>query len=591
VQIALEFLTSSRVRNAQTLRSINLRLFLLSIMWASTVAFVAWLGNDRQSLGIDDANIFLNYAESLARGDGLMYSIDIPLVEGFTSFLWVIFISVLVKFGGNEFSILCLVIFILAVTHFLLAKVLLHGKDETDRPKLLVAYFVLVSSSAAYSSWMTITLMDITLYGLLIALFTFILIVPNKESEFRFNLALLIFLTAYWVRPEGVVVGLVAFLATLIKWQGRISKVKYLLMLLMLCISVLSLTVFRYIYFGELLPNTYFAKVSPSRAYDFGLGSQYLWNYVSSAILFLAFCVLLGLSQLRQIKISISSYGSFRRFFENSQNLYIFLFLTLVTTLPVLTGGDHFKLFRFFQPSFPLFCILVVDLLYRISKPNSPMVAKIRKRTASRVSSLRKNRRYNAASILLLVAAISTQTSQLSWWWMFRNSSPINHEFAIAAQGRIDGMTLNELFSGAGNSLPSIGVVTAGGISRSYEGPIFDLMGLNNKQMAHFKGARIGVKNHAAFEKSVFYQMEVDVLIADPRNDFFRAIFKDVFAEKEFYDNWDFGVLSELTESSVSYQAFYRKDFLLKMLSTNRYSFVPELNFSVENLSWEKSNN
>jgi hypothetical protein len=116
-------------------------------------------------------------------------------------------------------------------------------------------------------------------------------------------------------------------------------------------------------------------------------------------------------------------------------------------------------------------------------------------------------------------------------------------------------------------------------------------MGLNNKQMAHFKGARIGVKNHAAFEKSVFYQMEVDVLIADPRNDFFRAIFKDVFAEKEFYDNWDFGVLSELTESSVSYQAFYRKDFLLKMLSTNRYSFVPELNFSVENLSWEKSNN
>ena len=40
------------------------------------------------------------------------------------------------------------------------------------------------------------------------------------------------------------------------------------------------------------------------------------------------------------------------------------------------------------------------------------------------------------------------------------------------AAGRIDGLTLNELFSDTGNTLASIGVVIAVGISKSQKGPI-----------------------------------------------------------------------------------------------------------------------
>ena len=50
-----------------------------------------------------------------------------------------------------------------------------------------------------------------------------------------------------------------------------------------------------------------------------------------------------------------------------------------------------------------------------------------------------------------------------------------------------------------------MGVTAAGGVKYTYRGPIFDLLGLNHVAMGHSPGERLGFKNHAAFNKDVFW--------------------------------------------------------------------------------------
>ena len=87
-------------------------------------------------------------------------------------------------------------------------------------------------------------------------------------------------------------------------------------------------------------------------------------------------------------------------------------------------------------------------------------------------------------------------------------------EFKIAKDERAKGHFIRQLFATL-PELPSIGVVAAGGMKYSYPGKIIDLMGLNNLLMAHNSGSRIGTKNHAAFEKATFYQLQPDILMPD----------------------------------------------------------------------------
>jgi hypothetical protein len=86
----------------------------------------------------------------------------------------------------------------------------------------------------------------------------------------------------------------------------------------------------------------------------------------------------------------------------------------------------------------------------------------------------------------------------------------LNFEFSLASEGRRDAAFLNELWE---NEKPSVGLVAVGGFSLKYNGETVDLMGLNNTLMGHSKGDRRGIKNHAAFNKDVFYQLNPDIVL------------------------------------------------------------------------------
>lgn len=92
--IALAFLVAQRSEFPESWRAPVRRVLLagiagLALCWAWELR---WIG--------DDAFISFRYAENFARGHGLVFNLD-ERVEGYTNFLWTVLIAIAIKFGAN----------------------------------------------------------------------------------------------------------------------------------------------------------------------------------------------------------------------------------------------------------------------------------------------------------------------------------------------------------------------------------------------------------------------------------------------------------------------------------------------------------
>jgi arabinofuranosyltransferase len=69
------------------------RFFCLFFLLLSILSVISYFYLGRPMLGMDDADIFLNYARRLAHGEGFVFNSGGEKVEGFTSILWVLICS------------------------------------------------------------------------------------------------------------------------------------------------------------------------------------------------------------------------------------------------------------------------------------------------------------------------------------------------------------------------------------------------------------------------------------------------------------------------------------------------------------------
>ena len=106
-----------------------------------------------------------------------------------------------------------------------------------------------------------------------------------------------------------------------------------------------GLTAFRLAYFGYPLPNTFYAKMSPALGYSLAQGLRYLASYVASGLLpFLVSVGFgLGLLHLATRERRLRMIGA-----------PLVLAAAAGLAVPVLTGGDHFGAFRFYQNVLPI---------------------------------------------------------------------------------------------------------------------------------------------------------------------------------------------------------------------------------------------
>ena len=268
-------------------KNIKYLLIPLGIIWAYQYA---WL--------TDDCFVTFRYISNLFAGNGLVYNTG-EYVEGFTHPLW---LAILLPFNGSlEFASQILGLLSFGGIIYLLT-----------RSGWLAA--LLVVCNAEMRVWAT--------GGLETMFFAFLILLSVWATLEKKDWVGWILLAIVLTRPDGI---LVAGIVLLFNW--RYYKP------LLLLIPFLAL---RYFYYGDLLPNTYYAKSGT----DFIQGFYYIWIYLSVYIS--TFLLLIGFRFIKKKEIALPM-------------AVIFAYLILFTAR---VGGD-FMYARFIIPVIPLIYFVI----------------------------------------------------------------------------------------------------------------------------------------------------------------------------------------------------------------------------------------
>lgn len=217
---------------------------------------------------IDDAGISFAYARSFAMGAGLVSQPGMPPVEGYSNFLWILILAPFFKLGVFEPYLVpkILSIVLVGITFVLLQRSISQISESSFIAPLVA--LSLLATNASFVVW-TSSGLENALYAALTALLLYFLLqavarntITDSKSLSIGAISGLIALT----RPDGALFILAFPLITLVTHvlpQRTLNRslIRNLVFYGVAVASVYgSYLLFRLMYFGEIHPNTYFAK-------------------------------------------------------------------------------------------------------------------------------------------------------------------------------------------------------------------------------------------------------------------------------------------------------------------------------------------
>ncbi len=307
----------------------------LAILIGGGVAAVSqrWVG--------DDAFISFRYARNMTEGLGLVYN-EGERVEGYSNFLWTLWIAAGLSFGfeaeswANFWSIA-----------FYLGSVLLLLLNHHAWNKRRGGHSWLVPVAALGA----VLHRDWTIYatsGLETSLFTFLLLASllvvawNQSSWPRLALAGVLAGLAALTRPDGVLPAFV--LGLFILWCGR-PRIRVAASYALSFASVwLPFMGWRLWYYGDLFPNTYYAKSAYLAWYEQG------WHYL--ALYFEKYWALLFGPALLLLALIV------RREREAARHVLLTAAVAATFTFYIVRVGGDFMFARMLIPATPLYLLL-----------------------------------------------------------------------------------------------------------------------------------------------------------------------------------------------------------------------------------------
>ncbi|PKQ29489.1 MAG: hypothetical protein CVT60_05110 [Actinobacteria bacterium HGW-Actinobacteria-10] len=329
---------------------------------------------------IDDTFISLRFARNLADGHGLVFSTDgSPPVEGYTNFLWVVLeapLTLLPTDAATLIGVKALGILAGCVTLVLLFLVA-RELGQSVRTATLAA---LLLASCAYFAFWSVGGLETPLYTALIMAAILRFLVELRHGSYHVFSGLL-FALAAMTRPEGILLAVVILsLAPWLESRGIKPARSVAVGAATGLIGFLSLFgpyfVWRYITYGYLLPNTFYAKTDASIFTWLPMRMEQLEPLVVALLPFLFFAVVLAGS------------GHLARAGWRT----VFLATGVVALSSLAATREWMPGYRYEVPALPLLFLLAASglgLLLRDSR--------WAKSTAAR-----------AAAILILVAALFT---------------------------------------------------------------------------------------------------------------------------------------------------------------------------------------
>lgn len=305
---------------------------LLSLLILSIMLYFSW------PFTVDDAFIAFRYSSHLAAGYGLTWNPGYAPVEGYTTFLWTVLMTIPHIIGFDPvifskiFGVLSTIIFIYISSLF----VSRLTKDLFSKAIPIAELFViLLLSLFPVTSIHAISGMETAFFTMLLTLFLYLTYVCLND----FSLKNIIFLSLAGLlvgltRPDGnlaVIVGLFALLVVLPKDKRRA---------LIGVVSIFYLFpgaiyfIWRYTYYGHLFPLSFYLKVGSS---SFLAGKYRVLTFIVYLATHIGVLIFFALKKLNKCLIpALFSVASLWLFFIFPRHLMGYLWRFLFPTVPFL---------------------------------------------------------------------------------------------------------------------------------------------------------------------------------------------------------------------------------------------------------------
>ncbi len=305
------------------------------VLLAHQAFYLRELGYD----AVDDAYISFRYAQNFARGHGLVFNIG-ERVEGYTNFLWTVLLAPFILVGVEPGP----VAMALGGLFALGTMILVYGKFA-QKVLVVCLSLLLLAVDGSFALW--------SVGGMETAIFTFLLLsgmiayLREGEDERLALLSGLLFALAALTRPEGVLVFAVTLLHGALHRlfvERRPLAGPDLLRLFSFLWLYGPYFLWRYNYYGYLLPNTFYAKVTTEGvSAQIARGFAHLRTFLGVHLGWL----LIPLTLVPLLKRKVSFAWSYLVFVVSVYISYI-----------VYVGGD-WSVGRFFVPILPPLYLLV----------------------------------------------------------------------------------------------------------------------------------------------------------------------------------------------------------------------------------------
>lgn len=293
---------------------------------------------------VDDAYISFRYGQNLMNGNGLVYNKG-EYVEGYTNFLWTIITAPFTKVKSIDISRFAIVLGLLVSILNIYVLTRISGKFKNffeGLPKYFVlvpALFFVLDDTVAF--W-AIGGMEFPLYMLLIlGIIYFYFSINNKPGSSIYLSISMILCTM--TRPEGNMIFVLTIFHSFFyrkKIENYRKNILYVIGLYFLFAVVYY--GFKDLYYGQVIPNTFYAKGVTDISMNMWLGFKYLALCLGTRLYVFVFILFIP----------------FREILRDFKQSFLLLFSVIYVLYIWAVGGDWMIANRFFVPIIPIFYIL-----------------------------------------------------------------------------------------------------------------------------------------------------------------------------------------------------------------------------------------
>jgi arabinofuranosyltransferase len=476
----------------------------------------------------DDAFISYRYVKNFINGHGLVFNPG-ERVEGYTNFLWIILLSIFAKFGLDMILVSkilgvasgCITLFLLyEISTLLLQKKKMGsnpGKDMNHMVHTKDWFFALfppflLASNSAFAYW--------SISGLETVFFLMAVLLSVYFYLFNQRLMILFAAISTLIRPEGVLIFIIIILHKHLFKKNKLEDCVF--SLAGFIALLLPFLIFKMLYYGNILPNSFYAKTGFSLEYVKS-GLEYFW-------LFSKHYGLWGILYLLPLL--------FCKSLDQEQKLFL-LFTYVYTLYIILIGGDVLTVHRFFLPVLPF---LYLSYTFSIEK----------------LFFMFKKRALGILISVLLIFLLSTVTFFLPHKWIAETKE---REKALVEKMKFWGESLKSSYGPNFTTAAS----TIGALSYYLDSnKVIDMLGLTDKYISRHPETVPGMVSswkERKFNTQYLLSLDPDFIIFSterkPSAPAERALFLNSKFRQNYYNIY-------FLKENVLYAIFKRKGVYLK---------------------------